>query len=139
MSALLQFASEHRWLLNQKGPGRDPDKYAERSQGRFCGEALPSPDLPGPHRFISLAGWATRLLLIHAPVRFGVLVGDLPAHDWHHVVGLLRHDPHDWGDAIFERQRAIDEGDVYRLAEREKWGIVAALDWVFDGLARAEV
>jgi fatty acid desaturase len=137
-SALLQFASEHRWLVTKVGPSKDLDAYLERCAGRFSGEPLPSRTLTGAAKAMAWAGWVLRTLFVHAPWRFGVVVGDLPAHDWHHFIGLLKHDPHTWQDAIFERQRAIDEGDGLRLADRELWGPFAAIDWVCEGLENAE-
>ncbi|WP_128921266.1 fatty acid desaturase [Bradyrhizobium nanningense] len=139
MSALLQFLTEHRWLITKDGPGKDRDAYVNRCAGRFSGETRPSSEMEGLPLIVAWIGWSIRALLIHAPWRLGVIVGDLPAHDWHHVVGLLKHHAHDWDEAIFERQRAVDEGDVLRLAERELWGPGEAINWVFEGLETAEI
>ena len=142
ISALLQLLSEHRWLVTHEGPGtiengsleQKRKAYAERCIGRFSGDSYPSDEISGIQLIVEWIGWGLRLALIHAPVRWGGWVGDLPAHDWHHVV----NDFTNWPNAIFERQRLIDKEDKYKLAEREAWGILAALDWVFEGLEKAE-
>lgn len=133
-SALLQFCSEHRWLSVIGGVGKDPVKYASACAGHFCGGRLPNSNLNGSTRVWAWWKWMFALAVFHAPVRFGVLVGDLPAHDWHHVAGLIDHDPHDWTNAIFERQRAIDNGNELVAGITEHWSLIEALDWVFDGL-----
>ena len=137
VSALLQFVTEHRWLVSRSGP-KGRQEYADRCAGRFA--LLPPPEyrLRGAKKVLAWSWWTTRMLP-EVLVRLGVWVGDLPAHDHHHLAGPLGHDPHDWDEAIYERQRAIDEGDEHGLAQRELYGLKAALDWVFDGLANAKV
>jgi len=133
MSALLQFTSEHRWMV---GPivGHDPREYASRNQGRFALAPLPRADLTGTKRVAAWLKWsvcqAGELLF-----RAAVTVGDLPAHDLHHVVGLVRRRPESWVQAAFERQATIDEGDWLGLSSRQAMGWKQSFDWVFDGLA----
>jgi hypothetical protein len=136
VSALLQFLTEHRWLVTRDGPKTQSD-YEARCVGRFSLLPPPSDDVQGTSRLMAWLGWGVRMVpeLI---VRTAVWVGDLPAHDHHHVVGHVGHDAHDWHEALFERQRSIDEGDRCGLAEREVYGLKAALDWVFEGLETAE-
>lgn len=136
VSALFQFLTEHRWLVSEAGPGNKRD-YADRCVGRFALVPPPSIDGFGLRAIVAWASWALAMVPQLA-VRLGVWVGDLPAHDHHHLVGPVGHDPHDWDEAIFERQRSIDEGDPSGLAAREAYGIKSALDWVFDGLASAK-
>lgn len=131
MSALLQFLTEHLWLLTERAP-RELDAYAERCVGRFCGEMLPAVgDTAG------WLGWWARTLFLHVPVRLGVLVGDLPAHDWHHLCGFLRSHPAQWPFAIFARQRAIDAGQSMGMEQRELWGLPRMLDHVFEAMSKA--
>ena len=132
VSALIQFLTEHRWAMTDHGPS-DRSEYAARCVGRFS--VLPMPaGKSGLHLVIAWAGWSA-LMIPEILVRLGSWVGDLPAHDHHHLVGHIGHDPDNWHEAIFERQRSIDEGDPTGLANREAYGLKAALDWVFDGLA----
>lgn len=130
-SALLQFLTEHVWLISEQAP-EGTDAYAQRCLGRFCGEMLP----PGG----SLTGWARwwlRTLFLHIPVRLGVLVGDLPAHDWHHLCGFVRHHPAEWPRAIFARQQAIDAGLSMGMEQREFWGLPSMLDHVLEAMSLA--
>lgn len=138
MSALTQFASEHAWLLTPEGPGLDNRAYAQRCVARFCASPAPSPRLRGLSAAAAWALWGTELLLVHAPVRLGVLVGDLTVHSFHHTAAFAGFDPRNWPNAVFERQAALDQGQAVVLAEAEAWGIVPALDWVFDGISRAQ-
>lgn len=55
------------------------------------------------------------------PLHF--MIGDMPAHDWHHFAGLLGMSGFAWPIAIYERQRAIDEGD------KLNWPILNYGDW----------
>ena len=130
-SALLQFASEHKWLL-PKGAAANNHEYAERCAGRFSLVPPPRAGLKGWNAAIAWSRWTLRMIP-EALVRLGVIVGDLPAHDWHHVVGFIRHSPEDWNDAIYERQRNIDtQGDEYGMSQRECYGLLEALYWAFD-------
>ncbi len=130
-SALLQFLTEHAWLVSGEAP-RSVDAYAERCWGRFLGDPCPA---PGRHRGLAWLGawtrWWLRLLLLHAPVRVACLVGDLPAHDWHHLCGFIGDDTAAWPGAIHARQAAIDRGRSLRMEQRELWGLRSMLDHVF--------
>lgn len=130
-SALLQFLTEHVWLISEYAP-EGADAYAQRCIGRFCGEILPSRS-----SLLVWAGWWLRTVLVHVPVRFGILVGDLPAHDWHHLCGFVRHHPAEWPRAIFARQQAIDEGVSMGMELREFWGLARMLDHVFLAMSNA--
>lgn len=131
MSALVQFLTEHLWLLTEQAPS-ELDAYADRCVGRFCGEMLPAPG-----NVIAWIGWWARTLFIHIPVRFGILVGDLPAHDWHHLCGFVRQHPAQWPQAIYARQQAIDSGLSMGMEKRELWGLSRMLQHVFDAMSKA--
>lgn len=135
MSALLQFTTEHMWLLSARAP-EGMGGYAERCLGRFCGEMVPGADGQGATAGAWL-GWTARLLLLHIPARAAVLVGDMPAHDWHHLCGQVRHSPGQWPSAIYERQRAIDSGLSAGMETRELWGIQHMVSHVLEAMARA--
>lgn len=135
MSALLQFSTEHVWLQSVEGPPC-MFSYAERCHGRFCGEAVPGHQ-GRPASLLDWCRWWSRTLFIHLPTRLCVLVGDLPAHDWHHLCGILRHDPSTWPAGIYERQRAIDSGDGAGMEAREIWGLDAMITYVLRGISQA--
>lgn len=136
MSALLQFATEHRWMVTPDGP-RTRREYAQRCAGRFCGEAFPKREGGRLAYRCAVAIWVVKMALIHAPMRVGCLVGDLPVHDAHHLYSDAKLNAPTPRDLIFARQASIDAGDPVRFAERELWGVFAMLDWVFDGLEAA--
>jgi len=135
MSALLQFATEHVWLTGD-APGTNAHAYAQRCHGRFCGERVPGTDGSPASARTWLAWWA-RTLCLHVPMRMAVLVGDLPAHDWHHLVAAVGHSASGWSRAIYERQRAIDSGNSAGMEERELWGIGAMVHHVLLSMSRA--
>jgi hypothetical protein len=137
-SALTQFASEHAWLITPDGPGKDNIAYAQRCVARFCASPRPARELRGIPAALAWAAWVAELLLVHVPVRFGVLVGDLTVHSFHHTAPFAGFDTRNWPDAVFERQAALDQGHAVVVAEAEAWGIVQALDWVFDGISKAQ-
>lgn len=122
VSALLQILTEHLWLPVCDFSSMNLQQYAVRCVGRFCGEAVPS--MPaGVGGTLSRVGWFARLLFVHLPTRVAVLVGDLPAHDWHHLSCFLG-DPHGlWPCAIYARQQAIDGGRSAGMEYREIWGM----------------
>jgi hypothetical protein len=135
MSALLQFSTEHVWLQSDKGPPC-MFSYADRCHGRFCGELVPGHN--GERAgLLAWARWWLRTLFLHLPTRLCVLVGDLPAHDWHHLCSILRQDPGTWPLAIYERQRAIDSGHDAGMQGRELWGLDVMVAHVLRGLALA--
>jgi fatty acid desaturase len=135
ISALLQFSTEHVWLLTPDG-APCMTSYAQRCYGRFCGEPLPG-DAGRPTGARAWLGWWARTLFAHIPVRFGVLVGDLPAHDWHHLCILVKHRPVGWPTAIFERQKAIDSGVSAGMEQREIWGLGNMISHVLRSMAAA--
>ncbi len=67
--------------------------------------------------------WWTRTLCVHVPACMAILVGDLPAHDWHHLVAAVGHCTSSWPRAVYERQRAIDSGNSAGMQGKELWGI----------------
>lgn len=132
MSALLQFVCEHQWLL-VRPVGESGRVYLARlTIGRFMGEMTPVPNLVGWHWITAWTKWIMRMLLIHVPARFFVIVGDLPQHDWHH-----RH-PKDrrWTTAAYTRQADLEAGTPGWPSYAEVWGLVPAIDSVFTVLSQ---
>ena len=135
MSALLQFATEHVWLTGE-APGANAQAYAQRCHGRFSGERVPGAD-GTPVSMRTWLAWWTRTLCLHVPTRMAVLVGDLPAHDWHHLVAAVGHSTSQWPQAIYERQRAIDSGNSAGMEDRELWGMGDMVRYVLLSMSRA--
>ena len=140
-SALLQFLTEHAWLRTETAP-EGKVAYAERCWGRFLGEHCPPQNGSLAVRVLAWSRWWARLILVHAPVRMSCLVGDLPAHDWHHLCGFLGGDPARWTHSLFDRQAAIDAKPTHPLAQQmarqEIWGLANMLDHVFALLSTAQ-
>lgn len=134
VSALLQFVTEHGWLWTDEPPKSMAD-YASRTWGRFCIEPLPVHGAGGMRAVIQWIKWTGRFVFVQLPWRFAVLVGDLPAHDLHH----LHASDKDWRRAIWNRQIRIDEGlDKHGMADREYGRFTDVANAVFGGLSEAE-
>jgi fatty acid desaturase len=131
VSALLQFISEHNWLVTEHAPV-SADDYARRTRGRFCITALPRAGTSLHRRITGWARWLIRVLVFVLPTRFGVLVGDLPAHDLHH----LYPQEHDWTGSLWRRQDIIERGDSKGMRDREFSTLTTAIDSVFVGMSR---
>jgi len=131
VNALLQFLTEHIWLTTEYAPSNN-EEYAELCLGRFCGEATPK-----DNSIYQWSKWWLRTIFFHLPLRLGVLVGDLPAHDWHRLCGFVKDRPNKWTKAIYARQKAIDEGRSMGMERREFWGLFNMLNHVFCAMANA--
>jgi len=127
VSSLLQFASEHLWLLPCRGDEGAREHAKALTRGRFCGDALPQAGLRGLARLRAWTIWWVRLFTVHAVVRIAVLPGDLTHHDLHH----LRPHDFDWPNADAVRLEMLANGVVLN----ETWGLFAALDEVFTVLS----
>ena len=130
MSALIQFVTEHAWMITETAPTSN-ETYAERCWGRFMGERLPESSGSLFAKAIAWSGFAIRHVFLHFPGRYAIVVGDMPAHDWHHLAGYLGVPGHNWPAGIYERQRAIEAGDKLRMAERELWGVIPMINHIF--------
>jgi len=135
-SALLQFITEHAWMISDKSP-KSLDSYADRCWGRFFGDACPAIELRGVDAAIQWSIWSCRMLFVHAPIRFGCFVGDLPAHDWHHLCTFKDYDPASWPVALYSRQLMIDSGHGLGMESRELWGLHSMLNHAFNLLESA--
>lgn len=135
-SALIQFITEHAWMVTEKSP-QGLNTYAERCWGRFFGDPCPDAEAHGLSGIGLWVKWFAKMIFIHAPIRFGCFVGDLPAHDWHHLCSFKQNDPATWPVAIFSRQSMIDRGIGLGMEVRELWGLSSMLNHVFTLLEAA--
>ncbi|EYF05458.1 Hypothetical protein CAP_3185 [Chondromyces apiculatus DSM 436] len=131
-SAFLELLTEHAWFLAPV-PGETPREFvARRCWGRFCASPLPEAGLPAGARVIAWIRWTAVMFFYHLPVRFLVLAGDAPQHDFHH-----RHPgTMDWPQATYARQSDVDAGHGGWPEYRDVWGLHVAIQHVFDALAR---
>lgn len=131
ISALLQFACEHRWLRIPDPGASARIILARLTVGRFMGEPLPDTNLPAYKRLLAWAQWWLKMLGVHLPARVFVMTGDLPAHDWHHRHPRSR----DWAMPFYARQADVESSTPGWEPYAEVWGLKQALDAVFMGLS----
>ena len=110
--------SEHRWWLFDNAERLTKAQRDQLTFARFCGEPVPARSggrAGGARRALAVAAWWARMVLVYAPYRLCVLVGDTVQHDLHHVRPKC-----DWANSSWERNDELT-GD---RAERfyEVWG-----------------
>jgi hypothetical protein len=100
--------SEHRWWLFGNAERLTRTQRDQLTFGRFCG--VPAPDRPLP-----MAAWWARMLLVYAPYRLCILVGDTVQHDLHHLRPRC-----DWANSSWERNDELAGERADRFYEA--WG-----------------
>lgn len=131
ISALLQFLTEHAWLLTKNAPA-DEKEYESRCWGRFIGEPFPRNS-----NLTHLIKWWLKMIFIHAPVRISVFCGDLPVHDWHHLSGQFGQSSTQWQNSIYLRGEAVHMNES-SLGQREIWGLKNMIMNSFHYLSQGE-
>ena len=131
-AALFQLVSEHLWLSRRSSKSHGNSAALRITLGRLMGDAPPRATSEGWMLALAWCGWWIRAVALHLPARVGVIVADIPAHDWHHRHQSAVHDK--WTAAIYSRQREIEQGMNYW----DVWGLSNAIRIVFDHLARCE-
>jgi fatty acid desaturase len=133
IAAFLQLLSEHAWTMTPRSVAT-PKTYAERCWARFALEPLPPAGLKGARRVRQWTRWATRLVFVAIPSRFGVVVGDMPGHDLHHLYPVR-----DWTRTLWERQQRIDnDKDPRGMKNREFTSLSEVLTFVLQHIANTE-
>ena len=130
MSAVLQFVSEHEWLVSKRDDEAAVLAHSRHSWGRFIGPSLPSEQIRGAHSVIPWFRFLTRVLVIYIPVRVAILPGDLPQHDQHH-----RKPMGDWPNACYERYAAAIGGTA-KVPYQHFWSLRETISHVFRSLSR---
>jgi hypothetical protein len=128
ISALIQFTSEHKWA-SPFVPGESPrERHARLSHARYCITPMPSPanSQGGLTHTLAILGWIAIVVLIDVPARVAIIVGDLPVHDRHHRFAAEKS----WAAAIY-----LPEDESVALPSPAYWGLIGALNGVFDHLA----
>lgn len=100
---LLYTLSEHRWWLFDNREGLTKAQRDQLTFGRFVGR--PTPDTSGAPRLAAAAAWCAwwlRMVVLYAPYRMCVLVGDTVQHDLHHVRPNC-----DWANSAHVRQNHL--------------------------------
>ena len=119
---------EHRWLRVRGAKEALKTHIARLTVGRFCGSPIPTTH----DTYMAWLRW-TAQMLVHLFWREFVLVGDMPAHDWHHRYASNR----DWPNALYARQQDLEANSPdWEDPYTEVWGLLNAIDAVFDGLSQ---
>ncbi|WP_265284188.1 fatty acid desaturase [Verminephrobacter aporrectodeae] len=130
ISVMLEFVSEHAWLVPTQHVGHARSVHYTHSWARFCGSATPMRS--ATHSATSYYGcwlvWWSAQLLYHIPVRLLVLPGDLPQHDFHH----RSPNTTEWPNAAYARQQHLQKN---KEPSMEFWGLHRAINHVFLGIA----
>jgi hypothetical protein len=113
---------------------RDKATLGSFTLGIFIGAPCPETGHNPLSNLVRWMWWWARMLFYHIPCRLGVLVGDGPAHDFHHRFPRCP----DWSNYAFARagdQCGLDDGwPPYR----EVWGLHRAIDATFRSLSDAD-
>ncbi|WP_371496276.1 fatty acid desaturase [Kitasatospora sp. NBC_00374] len=134
LSNTLRLCVKHTFPSADTTERRGKAYFGSLTNAIFLGERAPAPGLPLPRRLLGWTRWWARMLLVHFPARYLVLTGDTVCHDFHHRHPMSRR----WAGYIFER--AADDRTPGRgwPPYREVWGLVPAVNLVFDSLAAAD-
>ncbi|MFE0174010.1 fatty acid desaturase [Streptomyces sp. NPDC059002] len=134
VSNTLRLCVKHTFPAPDTTERRGKAYFASLTNAIFLGERAPAREVTGLAHLGAWTRWWTRMLLIHFPSRYLVLTGDTVCHDYHHRHPMSRV----WGDYVFAR--AADERSGHRgwPPYREVWGLVPAINAVFDSLSAAD-
>jgi fatty acid desaturase len=133
LSALLDKLGEHAWLTSPNPEHGRKNYHVAASWSRFCGRPVPARSLPLRKKLVAWPGWLLAMTFYHLPARLLVVVGDLPNHDYHHRYPATP----DWMIAAYVRQQDIDRGCQDGPPYTEVWGMVGAIDRMFQALSEA--
>jgi fatty acid desaturase len=129
MSNTLRLCVKHTFPPAGTEVRRGRAYFASLTNAIFIGEAAPAGQGAG-----AWCRWSVRMLFVHAPARYLVLTGDTVVHDYHHRYPSSR----EWYDYLFARQRDLDSGHRGWPGYEHVWGLVPAINRVFDSLAAAD-
>ncbi|GAA2577079.1 hypothetical protein GCM10010399_03450 [Dactylosporangium fulvum] len=134
VSNTLRLCVKHTFPPAGRADRRGPDYFGGLTNAIFLGEAAPRPGRSRPAAARAWARWLCRMAFVHFPARYLVLTGDTVCHDYHHRHPKSR----DWPNYIFAREQDHLAGHRGWPAYRHVWGMVPAINLVFDSLSRAD-
>lgn len=130
--------SEHRWWLFENAERLTKAQRDQLTFGRFCGGPMPARAVTGggARHALAVTAWWARMVLVYAPYRMCILVGDTVQHDLHHIRPQC-----DWANSSWERNEELAGARADRYFE--VWGgllsHVYAGNSVLDSTARQSV
>lgn len=130
LSNTLRLCVKHTFPAPDVTERRGKAYYASLTNAIFLGEPAP-PEGAGAGAWLR---WFARMLFVHFPSRYLVLTGDTVVHDYHHRHPSSKR----WYDYIFVRQQDVENGHPGWPPYREAWGLVPAMNLVFDSLSVAD-
>jgi hypothetical protein len=134
ISNTLRLCVKHTFPAPGPHNRRSREYFAGLTNAIFLGERAPARGLGFIRGSGAWGRWALRTLLVHFPARYLVLTGDTVVHDYHHRRPMDR----EWANYIFARERDIASGTPGWPPYRAAWGLVPAIDAVFDSLRSAD-
>ncbi|WP_256362242.1 fatty acid desaturase [Streptomyces sp. TRM70350] len=129
VSNTLRLCVKHTFPAKGTEVRRGREYFAGLTNAIFIGEAAPT-----GRGAVAWCRWTARMLLVHAPARYLVLTGDTVVHDYHHRYPSSR----EWHDYLFARQRDLESGHRGWPGYEQVWGLVPAINRVFDSIAAAD-
>ncbi|MEV6979316.1 fatty acid desaturase [Kitasatospora sp. NPDC093806] len=134
VSNTLRLCVKHTFPAPGTTVRRGREYFGSLTNAIFIGEPAPAPGLPAATAPLRWLRWSARMTLVHFPTRYLVLTGDTVVHDFHHRYPASRQ----WHDYIFARQQDLVDGHKGWPAYTAEWGLVAAINRVFDSLSAAD-
>lgn len=141
LTLLLQAATVFRILCEHRFPDarllavRGKALIAEATTGVFAVRRAPTAESDAARRVLAWSIWWLDLLTVQLFARLVVLVGDAPAHDFHH----RRPGAKNWPDALHARDEDKRSGSKgYPSNYIDVWGLGAAIDQNIRALAAAD-
>ncbi|MFD0279180.1 stearoyl-CoA 9-desaturase [Kitasatospora sp. NPDC127111] len=134
ISNTLRLCVKHTFPAPGTTVRRGKEYFASLTNAIFIGEAAPAPGLPVVRGTAGWLRWTLRMLFLHFPCRYLVLTGDTVVHDYHHRYPASRQ----WPDYLFARQQDLVDGHRGWPEYHAEWGLVAAVNRVFDSLSAAD-
>ena len=132
-STAFRLASRHIFMRRLPSQ-RDKSTLGLFTLGIFIGSECPPITESLVKRTLGWMWWWTRTICFHLPCRLGVLVGDGPAHDFHHR--FPRH-PH-WANYLGARSEDERNPGEGWPAYKEVWGLHRAIQETFESLSAAD-
>lgn len=134
VSNTLRLCVKHTFPRPDAGEARGRAYFASLTNAIFLGSPPPAGGRGGLSDAVAWLGWWARMLLVHFPGRYLVLTGDTVCHDFHHRHPMSKQ----WSDYIFARQKDLDQGHPGWPEYTAAWGLVPAINRVFDSLSIAD-